>query len=48
MGFAVPPTNKDFLREFLDTEKILKIPEKFDIGDWNYCPNCGAKMDEMK
>ena len=17
----------------------------FDIGDWNYCPNCGAKMD---
>ena len=18
----------------------------FDIGDWNYCPNCGAKMDE--
>ena len=18
----------------------------FDIGDWNYCPNCGAKIDE--
>jgi len=18
----------------------------FDIGDWNFCPNCGAKMDE--
>lgn len=17
----------------------------FDIGDWNFCPNCGAKMD---
>lgn len=17
----------------------------FDIGDWHYCPNCGAKMD---
>lgn len=17
----------------------------FDIGNWNYCPNCGAKMD---
>ena len=18
----------------------------FDIGNWNYCPNCGAKMDK--
>ena len=20
----------------------------FDIGNWNYCPNCGAKMQEVE
>lgn len=23
-----------------------KLREWFHIGDWNYCPNCSAKMDE--
>ena len=41
---------------WIDDHDYLKCPECgvmvkwdftfFDIGDWNYCPNCGAKMDE--
>lgn len=40
---------------WIDDRDYLKCPECsvmvkrdftfFDIGDWNYCPNCGAKMD---
>ena len=41
---------------WIEDHDYLKCPECgvmvkrdftfFDIGDWNYCPNCGAKMDE--
>lgn len=40
---------------WIEDHDYLKCPECsvmvkwdftfFDIGDWNYCPNCGAKMD---
>lgn len=40
--------------EWIEDHDYLKCPECgvmvmrdftfFDIGDWNYCPNCGAKM----
>lgn len=40
---------------WLEDHDYLKCPECgvmvkwdftfFDIGNWNYCPNCGAKMD---
>ena len=43
---------------WLEDHDYLKCPECgvmvkwdftfFDIGDWNYCPNCGAKMDEKE
>ena len=42
--------------QWIEDHDYLKCPECgvmvkrdftfFDIGDWNYCPNCGAKMDE--
>lgn len=42
-------------RRWIEDHDYLKCPECsvmvkrdftfFDIGDWNYCPNCGAKMD---
>lgn len=41
--------------EWIKDHDYLKCPECsvmvkrdftfFDIGDWNYCPNCGARMD---
>ena len=41
---------------WIDDHDYLKCPECgvmvkwdftfFDIGNWNYCPNCGAKMDK--
>lgn len=43
-------------RRWIEDHDYLKCPECsamvkwdftfFDIGNWNYCPNCGAKMDE--
>lgn len=40
--------------EWIEDHDYLKCPECsvmvkrdftfFDIGNWNYCPNCGAKM----
>ena len=40
---------------WIDDHDYLKCPKCmamvnrdftfFDIGNWNYCPNCGAKMD---
>lgn len=40
---------------WIEDHDYLKCPECgvmvkwdftfFDIGNWNYCPNCGAKMD---
>ena len=43
---------------WIDDHDYLKCPECgvmvkwdftfFDIGDWNYCPNCGAKIDEAE
>ncbi len=43
---------------WIEDHDYLKCPECsamvkrdftfFDIGDWNYCPNCGAKMDEKE
>lgn len=43
---------------WIEDHDYLKCPECsamvkrdltfFDIGDWNYCPNCGAKMDERE
>ena len=42
-------------RRWIEDHDYLKCPECsamvkwdftfFDIGNWNYCPNCGAKMD---
>ena len=42
--------------QWIEDHDYLKCPECgvmvkrdftfFDIGDWNYCPHCGAKMDE--
>ena len=42
--------------QWIEDHDYLKCPECgvmvkwdftfFDIGDWNYCPNCGAKMDK--
>ena len=41
--------------QWIEYHDYLKCPECgvmvkwdftfFDIGNWNYCPNCGAKMD---
>lgn len=41
---------------WIEDHDYLKCPECgvmvkrdftfFNIGNWNYCPNCGAKMDE--
>lgn len=41
---------------WIEDHDYLKCPECsvmvkrdftfFDIGNWDYCPNCGAKMDE--
>lgn len=41
---------------WIEDHDYLKCPECgvmvqrdftfFDIGDWNYCPNCGARMNE--
>ena len=43
---------------WIEDHDYLKCPECgvmvkrdftfFDIGDWNYCPHCGAKMDEKE
>ena len=43
---------------WIEDHDYLKCPECgvmvkrdftfLDIGDWNYCPNCGAKMDEKE
>lgn len=45
-------------RRWIEDHDYLKCPECsvmvkwdftfFDIGNWNYCPNCGAKMDEKE
>lgn len=42
--------------KWIEDHDYLKCPECgvmvkwdftfFDIGNWNYCPNCGAKMDK--
>lgn len=36
-------------RDYLKCPKCRAMVKRdftfFDIGDWNYCPNCGAKMD---
>lgn len=42
-------------RHWIEDHDYLKCPECgvmvkrdftfSDVGDWNYCPNCGAKMD---
>ena len=44
--------------QWIEDHDYLKCPECgvmvkrdftfFDIGDWNYCPHCGAKMDEKE
>lgn len=43
---------------WIEDHDYLKCPECsvmvkrdftfFDIGDWNFCPNCGAKMDKKE
>ena len=33
---------------YLQAAKVLRETSDapaFDIGDWNYCPNCGEKME---
>lgn len=54
---AMPAADVEPVRhgEWIQDHDYLKCPECgvmvmrdftfFDIGDWNYCPNCGAKMD---
>lgn len=36
-------------RDYLKCPKCRAMVKRdftfFDIGDWNYCPNCGARMD---
>ena len=42
--------------QWIEDHDYIKCPECgvmvkwdftfFDIGNWNYCPNCGAKMDK--
>jgi hypothetical protein len=44
--------------QWIEDHDYLKCPECgvmvkcdftfFDIGNWNYCPNCGAKMQEVE
>lgn len=43
------------LGQWIEDHDYLKCPECgvmvkrdftfFDVGDWNFCPNCGEKMD---
>lgn len=43
------------LGQWIEDHDYLKCPECgvmvkrdftfFDVGDWNFCPNCGAKME---
>lgn len=29
------------MAEYIERKALMKFP----IGDWNYCPNCGEKME---